>query len=160
MKLLSSLCALLSRTALVVAGTALAGLGLVVIYGVVMRYVFNHAPAFVEQVALLLVICVAMFGASVGVRETGHIGLDSLVKRLPPGGQRAVELLGDLLVLGFAVVLVWGSLDMIDITRANSIPTLGISEACRYTPPLVAGVLVGLFSIERLLSVFTTQEAR
>jgi len=156
-KLLSSLSALLARAALIAAGASLAGLGLVVIYGVVMRYVFNDAPPFVEQVALLLVICVAMFGASVGVRETGHIGLDSLVKLLPPAGQRACAVLGDVLVLGFAVVLVWGSVEMFEATWPNSIPTLGISEAYRYVPPLVAGVLVSLFSAERLLAALTNR---
>ena len=50
------------------------------IYGVVLRYVFNDAPPYVEQVALLLVISVAMFGAAAGVRDAGHIGLDSLVQ--------------------------------------------------------------------------------
>jgi len=156
---LSVASAALSRAALIVAGASLAGLGLVVIYGVVMRYVFNSAPPFVEQVALLLVICVAMFGASVGVRETGHIGLDSLVKLLPPAGQRVCAVLGDVLVLIFALVLTWGSQEMIIATLPNDIPTLGVSEACRYVPPLVAGVLVSLFSIERLVLVFAKQEA-
>ena len=57
------------------------------IYGVVLRYVFNAAPPYVEQVALLLVISVAMFGAAAGVREAGHIGLDSVVQLLPARAQ-------------------------------------------------------------------------
>jgi TRAP-type C4-dicarboxylate transport system permease small subunit len=157
---LNRLGAALSRAALVAAGASLAGLGLIVIYGVVMRYVFNSAPPFVEQVALLLVICVAMFGASVGVRETGHIGLDSLVKMLPAAAQSVCAVLSDALVLLFALVLAWGSFAMFEATLQSDIPTLGISEACRYVPPLIAGVLVSLFSIERLASVFAKPEGR
>ncbi len=151
MKTFHQLCSWLSRLTLAAASAALAALGIVVLYGVVMRYGFNAAPPFVEQVALLLVICVAMFGACVGVREVGHIGLDSLVKLLPRWGQRLCEKLSDVLVLLFAVVLLLGGLQMVDVTRGNDIPTLGISEAWRYAPPMLAGLLISLFSIERLI---------
>src|SRR5881409_1633622 len=87
MRLLTALNARLSRWAMYVACLCLAGLLSVVVYGVVLRYVFNDAPAYVEQVALLLVICVAMFGASAGVRDAGHIGMDSLVMVLPEKAQ-------------------------------------------------------------------------
>jgi TRAP-type C4-dicarboxylate transport system permease small subunit len=159
MNQLSALCRRLSQAALVLASLALAGLGIVVVYGVFMRYVLNAQPAYVEQVALLLVICVAMFGASVGVYSAGHIGLDSVVKLLPPGGQRLCAWLGDLCVLCFSVVLCLGSLEMIDATRGNVIPTLGLPEACRYLLPFLAGLLVSLFSIERLLRAWFPQRA-
>jgi len=76
-----------------VACTSLAGLLAVVVYGVVLRYVFNDAPPYVEQVALLLIVSVAMFGASAGVRDAGHIGMDSLVRALPsrPEGRLAIR---------------------------------------------------------------------
>src|SRR5207249_8331756 len=76
---LTALNSVLSRWAMYLACLCLTGLLAVVVYGVVLRYVFNNAPPYVEQVALLLVICVAMFGASAGVRDAGHIGMDSLV---------------------------------------------------------------------------------
>ena len=82
MMLLSAVNARLSRWAMYLACACLAGLLIVVVYGVVLRYVFNDAPPYVEQVALLLVISVAMFGAAAGVRDAGHIGLDSLVVAL------------------------------------------------------------------------------
>ena len=148
---LLALCAGLSRFALVLACIALASLGVVVTYGVVMRYAFNAQPAYIEQLALLLAICVAMFGATVGVHTAGHIGLDSAVKLLPPRGQWICDLMAHLLVLTFAVVLIYGSSRMVEATWANDIPTLGISEAWRYAPPLIAGVLITLFSVDRLL---------
>jgi hypothetical protein len=81
---LAHLNARLSAIVLVIARLCLAGLGIVVLYGVVMRYVFNNEPPYVEQLALLLVISVSMFGAATVAHDAGHIGLDSLVNRLPP----------------------------------------------------------------------------
>lgn len=152
MKLLSVLNGALSRWAMYLACTCLLGLLGVVIYGVVMRYVFSDAPAYVEQVALLLVVSVAMFGAAAGVRDAGHIGLDSLVKALPAQAQSWCRGAVQLLVVCFALALLAGGTLMAVSTRASTIPTLGISEAFRYLPVLVAGVLMLLFCCEHLLA--------
>jgi TRAP-type C4-dicarboxylate transport system permease small subunit len=154
-----ALCGALSRVTLVLACAALASLGVIVTYGVVMRYAFNAQPAYIEQLALLLAICVAMFGATVGVHGAGHIGLDSVVKLLSARGQWICDLMAHGLVLAFAVVLVYGSARMVEATWANDIPTLGISEAWRYAPPLLAGLLITLFSVDRLLRSATTPRA-
>ena len=52
MKPLTRLNRILSRWTMYLACTCLASLLSVVIYGVVLRYVFNDAPPYVEQVAL------------------------------------------------------------------------------------------------------------
>jgi len=143
-----------SRWVLVAAGACLAVLGLVVIFGVVTRYVLNNEPAFIEQVALLLVISVAMFGAAAGVHGSGHIGLDSVAKLLPPRGQFWFSVVCELLVLTFAMLLLAGSIEMGVSTQHDTIPTLGISEAFRYLPPVIASVLIIFFSIEHLLVQF------
>jgi TRAP-type C4-dicarboxylate transport system permease small subunit len=148
----------LSRLSLHVACVCLVVLGAVVIYGVVLRYAFNDSQSYVEQVALLMVISVAMFGAAAGVRDAGHIGLDSLTKLLPAGVRRAIDAIVDVLVFAFAALLVWGSLHMAESTRHDTIPTLGISEAFRYLPPILAGLLIGLFCIERLLALWARRE--
>jgi len=152
MDTLSLLSARLSRWVLHLACACLAALGVIVIYGVVLRYVFNDSQAYVEQVALLMVISVAMFGAAAGARESGHIGLDSVVKLLPATMQRVVAALVELLILAFAVLLLWGSGHMALSTWHDTIPTLGISEAFRYLPPVMAALLIGLFSVEHLLA--------
>jgi TRAP-type C4-dicarboxylate transport system permease small subunit len=148
---LSHLNARLSAVVLVAARLCLAGLGAVVLYGVVMRYAFNDEPPYVEQLALLLVISVSMFGAACVAHDAGHIGLDSLVNRLPPAARRWCTRIVALATLVFAVVILWGSYQMALSTFSNQIPTLGISEAWRYLPLMIAGVLISLFSIDRLL---------
>lgn len=155
MKLLSALNARLSRWTMYTACICLVGLLTVVVYGVVLRYGFNNAPPYVEQVALLLVISVAMFGASAGVRDAGHIGLDSLVAVLPEKIQFWCEVVVHVLVIVFAIALFAGGAEMAVSTHGSTIPTLGLSEAFRYLPILIAGVLITLFSIEHLIAKFT-----
>jgi len=152
---LNAVNARLSRWAMYLACLSLAGLLAVVIYGVVLRYVFNNAPAYVEQVALLLVVSVAMFGASAGVRDAGHIGMDSLVTTLPLKVQAFFQSVVHILSIVFAMALLVGGARMADSTYASTIPTLGISEAVRYVPILIAGMLITLFSIEHLLAQYS-----
>lgn len=154
---LARLCDRLSRGVLTLASLCLACLGLVVIYGVTLRYAFNSAPPYVEQIALLLVISVAMFGATAGVHEAGHIGLDSVVKLLPPAARFWCAVGVEALILAFAAVLFWGSVQMGTSTWHDTIPTLGISEAFRYLPPVAAGVLIMLFSIQRLIALLSNR---
>jgi TRAP-type C4-dicarboxylate transport system permease small subunit len=148
---LAHLNARLSALVLVIARLCLAGLGVIVMYGVVMRYAFNDEPPYVEQLALLLVISVSMFGAAAVAHDAGHIGLDSLVDRLPPAVRHWIARLVALSTLAFAAVILYGAFEMARSTRDNLIPTLGISEAWRYLPLIIAGVLIALFSIDRML---------
>lgn len=158
MSWLTSLNARLSRWALYVAVAALLSIVAVVFFGVLMRYVFHDAPPWMEQVALILVITVAMSAASVTVREAGHIGMDSLVIMLPPAGQKAIGVLVGLLTIAFGLILTWGTTQMALAVANNSIPTLGISEAVRYAPCAIAGVLIVLFSIEQLIAMLQGKE--
>jgi TRAP-type transport system small permease protein len=155
MDFLSGLNSRLSRWTMWLACVCLTCLLSVVIYGVVLRYVFNNAPPFVEQVALLLVVCVAMFGASAGVRDAGHIGLDSLVKALSVRARFWTTVVVHMLVISFALALLAGGWLMAVSTHGSTIPTLGMSEAVRYVPVLMSGVLITLFSIEHLVALFT-----
>ena len=151
MSWLAHLNARLSAIVLVIARVCLAGLGIVVLYGVIMRYAFNNEPPYVEQLALLLVISVSMFGAAAVAHDAGHIGLDSLVDRLPPAVRNAIARLVALSTLLFAGVILYGAYEMALSTHDNKIPTLGISEAWRYLPLIIAGALIALFSIDRML---------
>jgi len=158
MDLLTALNSRLSRWAMYVAVAALLGIVAIVDFGVVKRYVFNDSQPYVEQVALLLVISVAMFGASAGVRDEGHIGMESLVGLLPERPRFWVGVTVGLLTILFGVLLFGGCLMMATSVHDNIIPTLGISEAFRYLPGVVAGVLIVLFSIEHLVAMARGRE--
>ena len=148
----------LSRWAMYVACIGLASLVCVVDYSVIMRYVFNNAPPIAEQTALLLVIVVAMFGASAGVRDAGHIGMDTLVVFLPEKARRHVDLIVNCINFTFGAVLLTGCSLMAESVYPMTIPTLGISTAFRYLPPIIAGALIMLFSVEHLLALFADKK--
>lgn len=148
----------LSRLAMYIAVACLFGIVIIVFGSVIWRYALNDAPAWSEQVALLLVINVAMFGAAAGVRDEGHIGMESLVGLCPEKVQFWVGNLVGLITIVFGCFLSWGTFVMAQSVLGNQIPTLGISEAYRYAPCVIAGVLIVLFSIEHLIAMSTDKE--
>lgn len=138
----------------VVAAACLVVLCALVLYGVVMRYVFDDAPDFVEPIALLLVIAIAFFGAALRVRDGGHIGLDTLVTRLPPRGRAAVVAFQHLCLIAFSLAVLAGSQQMAATTADDPIPIIALPEAYRYYIPMIASVCIVLFSLEHLLHLF------
>lgn len=158
MNWLTCLNARLSRWAMYIAVACLLGIVGVVVGSVIWRYILNDAPSWSEQVALMLVINVAMFGAAAGVRDEGHIGMESLTGLLPKKAQFWLGSLVGVITIVFGIALAWGCATMALSVWPNSIPTLGISEAFRYLPCVAAGVLIVLFSIEHLIAMSTDKE--
>ncbi|RQZ39711.1 TRAP transporter small permease [Burkholderia sp. Bp9099] len=144
---------LLFRALAVVASLCLAALTVLVFYAVVMRYAFENAPDFVEPIALLLVIVIAMFGAAMKVRDGGHIGLDSLVRRLSSGPRTVVIAIQHLSLIAFAIAIMVGCGSMAAETMGDRIPIIGLPEGVRYLITIPAAIAIILFSLEHLLAL-------
>jgi TRAP-type transport system small permease protein len=151
-------CAGLARLCLKIGVGGLALLITAVLYQVIGRYVFNDTPTWAESAAVLLVLYVTMLGMAVGVRDAGHIGLESLLVLVPEAVRLKMELLIHGLVTLFGLVMAYNCAVLAQSVWAYKIPTLGISEAFKYTPPALAGVLIVLFSIEHIIALLQGKE--
>jgi TRAP-type C4-dicarboxylate transport system permease small subunit len=151
-------CAALARLCLKVGVGGLVLLIAAVLYQVIGRYVFNDTPTWAESGAVLLVLYVTMLGMAVGVRDAGHIGLESLLVLVPDAVRLKMELLIHVLVLGFGVVMAYNCAVLAQSVWDYKIPTLGLSEAFKYVPPAMAGVLIALFSIEHIIALTRGEE--
>ena len=151
-------CAALARLCLKVGVGGLMLLIVAVLYQVIGRYVLNDTPTWAESGAVLLVLYVTMLGMAVGVRDAGHIGLESLLVLVPDAVRLKMELLIHVLVLGFGVVMAYNCAVLAQSVWDYKIPTLGLSEAFKYVPPAMAGVLIALFSIEHIIALIRGEE--
>ena len=147
-------CAALARLCLQVGVGGLVLLIAAVLYQVIGRYVFNDTPTWAESGAVLLVLYVTMLGMAVGVRDAGHIGLESLLVLVPDAVRIKMELLIHALVLVFGLVMAYNCAVLAQSVWDYKIPTLGVSEAFKYVPPAMAGALIALFSIEHIIALW------
>jgi TRAP-type C4-dicarboxylate transport system permease small subunit len=148
----SRLCAGLSKLALMTAVVLLIAVVLSVQWQVFGRYVMNDTPTWAEALALLLVLFVTAFGLAVGVRDAGHIGLESMVALLPEAWQRRIELLIHALVALFGGFMVYGGWIWAAAKWQEKKPMLPVPDGIDYVPLIIAGVLIVLFSIEHIVA--------
>ncbi len=134
---------------------ALAIMVVLVFGNVVLRYGFNSGITVSEELSRWLFIWGTFMGAVVALREHAHMGVDSLVRRLPPMGQRFCLVLGHLVMLAIVAMLLQGSLEQTKINWDVSAPTTGWSMAWVTSAGLVFAVLAALIlliDLARILS--------
>ena len=146
------ICATLSRLSLLLASIGLIAVILCVQWQVFGRYVMNDTPTWAEALAMLLVLFVTAFGLAVGVRDAGHIGLESMVALLPEAWQRRIELLIHALVGLFGALMVYGGWVWASAKWGEKKPMLPVPDGIDYVPLIIAGVLIVLFSIEHIIA--------
>ena len=151
--LFTKICATLSKACLVLAVIGLITLILCVQWQVIGRYVLNDTPTWAEAFALLLVLFVTAFGVAVGVRDAGHIGLESMVALLPDSWRHKIEILIHLLVGSFGALMVYGGWVWMVAKWGEKKPMLPVPDGIDYLPLVIAGVLIVLFSIEHMVAL-------
>ncbi|MFC7409914.1 TRAP transporter small permease [Hydrogenophaga atypica] len=136
----------------------LIGIIVAVQYQVVGRYVFNDTPTWAEALALQLVLYVTALGVAVGVRDAGHIGLESLVSLLPEGLRLKIEVLIHALVALFGAIMVHSGWLWTQLKWAELDPMLGMPVGIDYLSLVIAGALIVLFSIEHIVALLRNED--
>jgi TRAP-type C4-dicarboxylate transport system permease small subunit len=151
-------CAGISKISLVLAVLGLIAVILCVQWQVIGRYVLNDTPTWAEALAMLIVLFVTAFGLAVGVRDAGHIGLESLVVLLPEPWQRKIELLIHFLVGVFGFLMTQGGWLWAHAKWGEKKPMLPVPDGIDYVPLVIAGALIVLFSIEHIVALLRGTE--
>lgn len=141
----------LSTLALWLAGIGLVAMTCIVGWQVFTRFVLNWSNAWTEPAAVLLMSWFIFLGAAVGIRENYHLGFDVLLYVLPKSSKRVLRSISDVVVIAFAIGMVWYGLQLVALGWPARLPSLGIPEGVKYLPIVAGGALIILFSIERLL---------
>jgi TRAP-type C4-dicarboxylate transport system permease small subunit len=151
-------CAALSKLSLVLGVAGLIAVILCVQYQVIGRYIFNDTPTWAEALSMLLVLFVTAFGLAVGVRDAGHIGLESMVALLPDRWRHRIELLIHALVGLFGFLMAQGGWMWASAKWGEKKPMLPVPDGIDYVPVVIAGVLIVLFSIEHIIALLRGTE--
>ena len=130
----------------------------IVAYQVFGRYVMNSSPTWAENLALVLILYVTLIGAAVGVRDAGHIGVDSILILLPEGPRNKIELFIHVLVAIFGGAMVYNGWILGASVASYKLANINLSEAVRYVPLVVSGGLIMLFSLEHFIALINGTE--
>jgi len=130
--------------------TLMGALVLDVLWQVASRYVLRRPSSWTDELATLLLIWVALLGASVAFMRKAHLGVDVLVAKLPSRPRLLIEGGVHLLTALFAVtVLLGGGIKLVGLTLLTGqvSPALGIKMGHVYLALPVSGFFILVFSL-------------
>lgn len=125
-----------------------------VVWGVFTRYVLQNASSWTEELARMLLIWVALLGASIAFIRKSHLGVDYFVGKLREKWRIISELVVYLLIAVFAaVVLLYGGYRLVALTLTTSQPSpaLNIQWGHVYLALPISGFFIVIFSIEMMI---------
>ena len=131
----------------------IAGMVVLIAMQVCFRYVLNQPLAWTEEVARHLMVWSALLGAAVAYRRKGHLGMDILVMHLPLHWRRAVEVILQVLSIGFFGILVIHGIPLVERTMRQFSSAIRIPMGYIYMSIPVGSALILLFAIERLIRI-------
>ena len=142
---------------------AIGAMTVVVLLGVLFRYVLRIPLSWSEEIARYLMIWAASLAISIGVMRREHLGIDYLISRLPHSVQKYTAVLVNLLVLWFLWVLTKFGYFMAIEGKAQLSPILaryGVSMVWSLSAIPVAGTLAMIQTVlQILIDLFAKKEA-
>lgn len=139
--------------------SVVATLVLDVVWGVLTRYAWGEQAQWSEELARFLLIWVSMLGGALAFRRNEHLGIDFLVTKLDYDVRKGTVLFtqGMVCFVATSVFLYGGSRLVLDaFVLEQTTPALGWMMGYVYLAVPIAGLFMVLFSIENMLTMWST----
>ncbi|MFN5178707.1 TRAP transporter small permease [Limnohabitans sp.] len=136
-------------------GLCLALMVVLVFGNVFMRYALNSGITVSEELSRWLFVWMTFLGATVALREHGHLGTDMLVGKLGPQGKRWCLGLSYLLMMATCALVFQGAWAQTRINWASTSAVMEVSMAWVYIPGLVFAALGGLILLVELYKLLS-----
>ncbi len=147
----SKLMRLISHMVLWIAGIGVVAITAMSAWQVFGRYVLNNSPTWTENLSILFMGWFILLGASVGIREGNHLSFEILLHVLGPKGNYLLNMISDIIVTSFGFGMVFFGIQLLQNAWSTTIPNLGVSGGFSFIALVAGGILVILFSVERIL---------
>jgi len=127
----------------------------VVLVGVFYRYIINAALSWYDEFAGFILVWLTMYGSVVGLARGKHISFETLMEKLPRKGQRAVELIGILCVMGFSLVVLVSGWELIkEMAEETAVSIPEVKMAWIYSVMPISAALMILVGVVQLVTLF------
>ena len=138
----------------------LVGMVVLVFGNVVLRYGFDTGIIISEEVSRFFFIWLVFVGAVVAMRDSQHLGMDTLVSRLPRGGQLACAVFTQIMILLCCALLLQGCWLQHEFNADSAAPVTGLPMIWVYGVGYVTGTGIGLIALHRIWRILTGRASR
>lgn len=157
MSFLISVKKVLDRLLEVLVMVVMAVLVLDVLWQVFTRLVLKDPSTWTEELAIFMLIWVALLGAAVALGRGAHLGIDYFVDKLPPRAKLATEVLVFLSVAAFSLlVMIVGGVDLVasNLDLGQESPALRVKMGYVYLAVPISGFFLTLYAVIGLVERF------
>ncbi|AGT33634.1 hypothetical protein M493_17125 [Geobacillus genomosp. 3] len=121
---------------------------------VVLRYVFNSGITWSEEMSRFLFIWLTFLGAIGALKENRHLGVDTLIKRLPRQAKKLVYVIGNLLIFYLLWLLFDGSVKTTLLNTDTKAAATGLPLALVYGVGIITSLSFAVILLFNLYKVF------
>ena len=132
---------------------------LVLLVGVISRYIFNRPLTWSDELASILFLWLAMLGSVIALRRSEHMRLAFLVGLAPPRWRRFLETLATGVVVAFLIGIIAPARDYVEVQWYITTPALEIHDGYRVAAIGVGAVLMLVIVLARLMERSSLAEA-
>ena len=132
-----------------------------VLWQVVSRYFFSSPSSFTDELAGHLLIWVGLLGAAYVSGKNEHLAIDILLQKATPSKKRKMEILIQIVILLFAVlVLIIGGIWLVYTRFQLSVTsaTLEINLGYVYLVLPLSGLLISFYAVDNTMKILKQKE--
>lgn len=120
---------------------------ILVVVNIIMRYILNSGLVWSEEVATGCFVWSVFIGAAAVFKHRGHVGVDVVVKFMPPVLRKAVQLITDIILVVLNGYMSYLAILYIKTSYTKMTPVLGVSSAYISSSVLIAFILMTIYSV-------------
>lgn len=151
----------IDKSLLVLTGILITVMSVLSVWQVIARYILNTPSTVSEEVIRMLLIWFALTSAAYVFGQQKHIAIVFIKEKLSPKVQLILHRLANLILLLVAIVLmIWGGIQVINLTLTQAAPSTGISMAWMYGALPISGVFIVFYAIYNIAAgdITSTEE--
>lgn len=141
----------LSKAAQALGGLLFLALFVVFLVQITARFVFNKPMAWTDEAAVILYVWIILWAAATMVPQHEHVAFDLLWNFASPRWRRLMQVAGNAIVAGLALVALPASWDYVRFMAREGTPVLGVPLMAVYLPFVVLLLAMVLRSLGQIL---------
>lgn len=136
----------------------MAAMNFIIFMQVIARYVFSNSLTWSEEVGRYLFVMMTFYGGALGVKNSQHAMLDTLIRLFPFKVSKIVTALSYSLMFGLVVVVLVGLKVIMNIAKKQVSATLQIPMMYIYIVMFVGMAIMLVFITEKIVETIQTKE--
>ena len=121
-------------------------------YQIVMRFVFQAANSWSEELTRYSFIWMSMLGSAIATRRSRNIDVDFLVNLMPRALKIINSIFTKILIIAFLLVITIYGLNLVGMTFKQLSPGLRLPMAYMYASVPTGGILMLIFTMEIIIN--------